>query len=425
MTVTVINAYLTSGIGTVFGCLAYHSTGGFSLATEQAMVWDLEEYDEGNWHSTSTNTSRFVVPFGVTHARITSSLGTASSGNPLITQKLNGADFNGQARAEARDGQVGFEATNGMSAIVAVTEGDYFETFGHNQAGSTSSTSSTWTQVETIPSTTRRVLCRKSTNQSLAAGTDTLLTWDVEDYDTDAFHSNTVNNSRLTAPVTGRYRVILNVVAASASGQFVIFTRLNGADYVGRAANEVDSTGIEHCQAVSAVLQLNAGDYLEAFAFHTSATSVTAGSSTWFSMEQIPSTYKCCLVTKSATQSLSAGTSTNVTFNTEAYDDANMHDNVTTNTRLVVPAGCTKARATFGLRMASSAGQLAGNVTKNGSSFVGAPRYDTETAGADTVNAIGAWVPVVPGDYFELVAFSTTADTVAASPFTFFCLECQ
>jgi hypothetical protein len=251
------------------------------------------------------------------------------------------------------------------------------------------------------------------------------MTWDVEEYDTDSFHDNVTNNSRLTAPVTGRYRVCFNVIAASASGQFVAYCFKNGVEAIGLPGVEVDSTGIENLNAASAVIELNAGDYIDVRAFHTSATTVTAGTHTWFSMERVPSTYKCCLATKSATQSISAGVSTNITFNTEAYDDATIHDNTTNTTRFVVPAGCTRARPSFRMRTPSGTGQLAGRVTRNGANYIGAPRCDTGTAGADNVGAIGAWVPVVPGDYFELVGFSTDTQSVSASPFTWFCLECQ
>jgi hypothetical protein len=421
----VINAYASTALGTIFGCLASHSTGGFSLATEAALVWDLETYDETNWHSTSTNTSRFTVPFGVTLAKVTSCLSTANSGNPRITTKRNGSDFHGQILTEGRDSEVGIESAVGMTAIIPVSEGDYFETFGINQAGSTSDVDNTWMSIEAIDPALHRVLVRKSANQSLSAGTDTVMTWDVEEYDTNGFHDNVTNNSRLTAPTTGRYRVCVNMIAASATGQFVIYCRKNGTDTIGLPRTETDSTGIENLNGVSGVIELTAGDYIEATAFHTSATSVTAGTHTWFSMEQIPSSYKCCLATKSATQSISAGVSTNITFNTEVYDDATIHDNVTNNTRFVVPAGCTRARPSFGIRTPSGTGQLAARVTKNGANYIGAPRYDTGTAGADTVNGIGAWVPVVPGDYFELVGFSTDTQSVSATPLAFFCLECQ
>ena len=51
-------------------------------------------------------------------------------------------------------------------------------------------------------------LYRTGTSQSYASNTNVIVTFNNEDYDTDGFHSNTTNTSRITIPTGkgGKYR---------------------------------------------------------------------------------------------------------------------------------------------------------------------------------------------------------------------------
>jgi len=51
----------------------------------------------------------------------------------------------------------------------------------------------------------------KSGNQTIAPSTQTILSWDSEDFDTDSFHDNSTNNSRFTIPAgkDGKYVITL------------------------------------------------------------------------------------------------------------------------------------------------------------------------------------------------------------------------
>lgn len=71
---------------------------------------------------------------------------------------------------------------------------------------------------------------RKSANQTLNASTTTTITWDTEDQDDEAMHDNVTNNSRITFPRAGVYRVEAQLL----TGVNVSFCdiRLNGSQIV-------------------------------------------------------------------------------------------------------------------------------------------------------------------------------------------------
>jgi len=56
---------------------------------------------------------------------------------------------------------------------------------------------------------------KKSSAQSINAGTVTTITFDQENYDTNTYHDNSTNNSRLTVPTTGYYRFTINTGMAN------------------------------------------------------------------------------------------------------------------------------------------------------------------------------------------------------------------
>src|SRR5262249_859704 len=70
---------------------------------------------------------------------------------------------------------------------------------------------------------------RKSGTQ--AVGTDTVITWDVEDYDTSNYHSTVTNTSRMTAPLTGVYDILASL-DWSAAGFIDCRLRVNGTTFI-------------------------------------------------------------------------------------------------------------------------------------------------------------------------------------------------
>jgi len=111
------------------------------------------------------------------------------------------------------------------------------------------------------------VSCTKSATQSTTTATWTAVTFDGEDYDTNAFHSTSTNTSRFTIPTgMGGYYRFNGVIAfaANSTGSRQIRLNKNGgaATYIlgqfnnSGGTNEVGST-------FNLILNLAAGDYVE------------------------------------------------------------------------------------------------------------------------------------------------------------------
>ena len=112
----------------------------------------------------------------------------------------------------------------------------------------------------------------KSAAQSVSNATWTAISWDLENYDTDAFHDNSTNNTRITIPAgkAGKYLIASNLFNPSNStGSRLIRFQKNGADiYYGdwQRANSGHSTSTIGSQ----VLNLAVADYIEVNLFQDS-----------------------------------------------------------------------------------------------------------------------------------------------------------
>jgi hypothetical protein len=116
-----------------------------------------------------------------------------------------------------------------------------------------------------------------SSAQSLSNGVGTIINWTAEYFDTNSFHDNATNNSRLTVPSgkAGKYLVVLSGnYAASATGVRDTAIRKNGTTYLGSFAASSCGSGTGQGTTVSRILDLSVGDYLEVDAIQTSGGSL-------------------------------------------------------------------------------------------------------------------------------------------------------
>lgn len=131
---------------------------------------------------------------------------------------------------------------------------------------------------------------RRTATFSVSNVTNTVVSWDAETSDADAFHSTSVNPSRITVPATmgGLYSIGYYMdVAASGSGQTAAWVTINGGTdrycyiqgYGSGAANILNASDF---------LVLAAGDYIEAYVYHNTGGSVAAvGSSSSFHLHRV------------------------------------------------------------------------------------------------------------------------------------------
>lgn len=129
--------------------------------------------------------------------------------------------------------------------------------------------------------------------QTITSGSYQALQLDAEIYDTDGFHDNSTNNTRLTIPA-GVSKVRLKGCMqpnAMTSGICYIKTQKNGADYTGQGFVRVISDGFGSPVVLStAVIDVVEGDYFEFLIYQNSGSDkeITATSiNNWFSIEVV------------------------------------------------------------------------------------------------------------------------------------------
>ena len=122
------------------------------------------------------------------------------------------------------------------------------------------------------------------TAQSVATGDYYAVTWDTEAFDTNTFHDNSTNNSRVTIPSGKRnyYRFSgIMTFASNSTGSRFVRIHKNGSNivWVGWLAGLAggNETGVVFCHTLNAT----AGDYFELFVKQESGSglNVTANSS--------------------------------------------------------------------------------------------------------------------------------------------------
>jgi hypothetical protein len=118
-----------------------------------------------------------------------------------------------------------------------------------------------------LPSTTPTFVgcfLYKNSDQTLSNGTDTLVTFNDEFFDTDGFHSTSTNTSRITIPTgkNGKYLFTFNInFAANSTGVRIVMFRKNGTSYYTATvpAGSADKARVQG----SMVFDLVATDYIE------------------------------------------------------------------------------------------------------------------------------------------------------------------
>lgn len=115
---------------------------------------------------------------------------------------------------------------------------------------------------------------KRATDQALAAGTATVVSFSSAEWDSSAFWS-AGSPTRLTVPVTGTYLVIASAVIAQnspvASDYANLAIRKNGTVYQGATTSAIPVAAGQINACVSATVALAATDYMEAVALCGSA----------------------------------------------------------------------------------------------------------------------------------------------------------
>lgn len=118
-----------------------------------------------------------------------------------------------------------------------------------------------------------RVRAFHNANQSIPNGTSTVLSFNLELFDSDNMHDNAVNNSRLTAKIAGFYQITATIgFANNAVGTRSAHIRQNGETRI--ASVQVLATADATVLTVTTLQFLNVNDYVEVQAFQASGSAL-------------------------------------------------------------------------------------------------------------------------------------------------------
>lgn len=129
-----------------------------------------------------------------------------------------------------------------------------------------------------------------STDQTINNSVNTLLSWNSETFDTDAFHDTVTNNSRITIPTGKAGKYLINVTLqwqGSAAGDRVIFLYKNGSGITTNTQkSRVDAaTGNQQYNQYTSVYDLSVGDYIQVYCNQSSGAALSVygaqSSSNW------------------------------------------------------------------------------------------------------------------------------------------------
>lgn len=283
------------------GAKVYHSvdqTVGFLAA----LAMDSKDYDSDGFWNSGTNT-RLTIPAGL-------------SGKYRIIYmaetKVSTADSNLQVRVDGttfiRGSRLYLEQVKGTIGTVEaeLNGGQYIEFIVGNIAGSGNTSvygAATATELGFTVSIVKldsgrvgsgigaRVFRTSSTN--INHDTWTAIPFDNESFDTDLFHSNSTDPSRITIPagLAGKYLAIgLVAWEANTTGHRYSAFAKNGSRIINipiGLASLFDTHGAGF--VISDLIDLNSGDFVELHAYQDSGGTLTVRSGTYFILIRIDS----------------------------------------------------------------------------------------------------------------------------------------
>jgi hypothetical protein len=137
-------------------------------------------------------------------------------------------------------------------------------------------------------STYAGVSVRKSANQAITNNTDTAITWNTENFDTDAYHDNSSNTSRFTIPAgkAGKYLLSGAISWGAATGTIRSVKIFKNGSILNQLA-QFAGTNDGAISAISNVYDLAVNDYLEVYARQNSGNDLDVQSGTQQSTVQL------------------------------------------------------------------------------------------------------------------------------------------
>jgi hypothetical protein len=121
--------------------------------------------------------------------------------------------------------------------------------------------------------------------QSIATATYAVVTWDTESFDSDGFHDNSTNTSRLTIPSgkAGKYLFNLKTVfnSTSSTGDRILYFFKNGSEVNESPFALTTRSNLQ--MSLTSIQSAAVGDYFEMYVFQTSGGSINLDKTAFYS----------------------------------------------------------------------------------------------------------------------------------------------
>lgn len=125
----------------------------------------------------------------------------------------------------------------------------------------------------------------RATGFSIPGGTETLVEWDSNEYDSGTIQQPGTNPGRFTAPVDGKYLVQAGVeFFNNAFGYRRVRLKVNGSTVIATGDQHTVVGAIPANVIVSTEVELTAGQWVGAYATQSSGSPLNATSSSWMTM---------------------------------------------------------------------------------------------------------------------------------------------
>jgi len=309
------------------------------------------------------------------------------------------------------------------SDLISCNAGDYLELWGDWTSGASGlQTGAEWTylsvvQVGNLSATPASTACarmyRNGAMSGLGSGTWYKIGLDTTSFDTSGMAS--VANGRINIPVSGYYQVD-GTAQVSAAASLICAVYKNGNQV--SQGTQATSNGYT-LSAVTDVLQLNAGDYLELYVNTTPGASLQAGFpyANYLSVALLtplsgtagPNT-AARAHRSAAGYTTTAGTWTKVPLD---ITDLNPGGTMDTTGRYTCPAtGTYQVNGQIRFSSVSANQQLGVSIYKNGTVKVAEGGMATAGAAGDEGATVSDLVQCNAGDYLELFAYGSGAQSL-------------
>jgi hypothetical protein len=121
---------------------------------------------------------------------------------------------------------------------------------------------------------------KSGTNQVVNNATNTLITWNSENFDSDGYHDNVTNNQRLTVPagLAGKYYIYYNYQLYCNTTTAITRLYKNGSQ-VQLGNFQTVAGGIENTMQLYYTADLAVSDYIEAYIYQAGGSTGSVNAS--------------------------------------------------------------------------------------------------------------------------------------------------